>query len=185
MTPFATRHLPRTLEARFLATALVGVMLPLVLIGVWLTRSAERSGRELLRGQLSRAMESLSGTVEKRWDLRAGELRLIANNGAARRLLTAEYLDRADSTYLELLTKELEHRFTGITYSDTAGITRWAAQQASPRPGTRNGGALQDSIRMEAPVNDNGAVVGRALTFLRISSLVSVIHSDSYRPIPS
>lgn len=179
---FAMWRLPRTLEARFLLTALVGVMLPLAIVGVWLTKSAERSGRSLLRGQLAVAVDALAATVGRRWDLRAGELRLLANNDAARRLLTARSINSEDSLYLGELAKELASRFTTIGYLDTAGATRWARRDAASRGPTQSGIDTPSTVQLEEPVKENGKRVGQALVSMRISSIVPM---DSLRLLPA
>ncbi len=93
-------RLPRTipLRWRFVLVVLFGAVLPLGLVGLWLTRSAERSGEDLLRGRLQETLASIVSEMGRRWigvrsdlleiaehpvvqgDLRAGEGGAIADN---------------------------------------------------------------------------------------------------------
>ena len=56
-----------SLRSKFLLIVLVGAVLPLALLGFWLTRTAERSGEELLRARLETALGQLVDEVGLRW----------------------------------------------------------------------------------------------------------------------
>jgi hypothetical protein len=55
---------PPSLRTRFLLIVLVGAVLPLGLIGFWLTRTSLRSGEELLSARLDEALESTATSME-------------------------------------------------------------------------------------------------------------------------
>jgi two-component system, NtrC family, sensor histidine kinase HydH len=74
-------HLPlSSLRTKFVLVALLGTVVPLALIGLWLTRTAERAGRQLLHEQLSREATTLVGRVEENWINRRSDLLLLFHN---------------------------------------------------------------------------------------------------------
>ena len=76
---------PRPLPAR----RLLGAVVPLALIGVWLTRSVVRAGEDLLHSELDQSLRNVADVVEQRWSYRHGDLALLAANDVAQRLLAA------------------------------------------------------------------------------------------------
>ena len=85
---------PRTLRARFILIVVLGAVLPLALVGVWMSRSTERAGRALLQSQLESAAGAIVARADRQWNLRAGEIQLLANNTVAQRLLGGAALAR-------------------------------------------------------------------------------------------
>ncbi len=78
---------PLSLRSRFLLLILLGVVLPLGAIGLWLTRSARRSGEDLVRARLE---ASLSETVEAagwQWTLSQSALLDLADSRAVQAAL--------------------------------------------------------------------------------------------------
>jgi len=128
--PDTAPYVPRSLAARFLAIALGGVLLPLALVGLWLSRSAERAGITLLRTQLSDAAEVLTNRVSARWVLRDGDLQLLARNSSAVALLRGRELSDADRAYLREVVRGMAPALTEVTYRDAAGEVRWASTDA-------------------------------------------------------
>ncbi len=54
-------------RVRVLLVILVFPVIPLGFVGVWLTRSAVRSGEQILRGRLSETLEETSSGTSRRW----------------------------------------------------------------------------------------------------------------------
>ena len=71
-----------SLRARFLAAVLLGVVLPLVIVGLWLTATARRSGEEIVREQLDQTLAELVTAVGQRWTSRQSLLLDIADSRA-------------------------------------------------------------------------------------------------------
>jgi len=65
---------PPSLRTRFLLIVLLGAVLPLALIGLWLTRSSLRSGEELLSARLDEALENTAQGVRRAWNRRRSDL---------------------------------------------------------------------------------------------------------------
>src|SRR5687767_13538535 len=86
----------RSLRAKFLLVIGFGVVIPLAIVGFWLTRATERSGRALLRARLDGALTQIVTEVSGRWlEVRSGLLD-IAEDGGVRKAL-ADHSKRAGS----------------------------------------------------------------------------------------
>lgn len=175
-----------SLRAKFLLIVLLGAVLPLAVVGWWLTGTAARSGRELLRGQLDSALAGIESDARGTWTLRAGELQLLANNSVVRTALATPGvpLSVPDSQYLEQLPMAFDGAFPNISYEDANGRVRWSFRAPQPR-------ALTDSVRggarappaesptfpIEIPVrSEDGRILGSLRAQVRLSS---VLASDS------
>jgi signal transduction histidine kinase len=75
------------LRTRFLLILLLGAVVPLGLVGWWLTRTTQRSGEELLRSRLSQTLEEIVQTVGRNWVSRRSELLRLAESEAVRAAL--------------------------------------------------------------------------------------------------
>jgi len=62
-----TLRLARSLRTKFLLVIGFGVAVPLAIVGFWLTRATERSGRALLRARLDSALAQVVNEVGERW----------------------------------------------------------------------------------------------------------------------
>jgi signal transduction histidine kinase len=60
-------HWPLSLRTRFLLLVVAGAVVPLALIGLWLTRTASRSGEELLRSRMVETLDRGAREVAGRW----------------------------------------------------------------------------------------------------------------------
>ena len=58
---------PLGLGSRLLLLVVLGVVLPLGLVGLWLARGAERSGQELLRERLRQSLEEIVAVASTSW----------------------------------------------------------------------------------------------------------------------
>lgn len=68
-------RIARSLRGRFLLVVVGGVVIPLAIVGLWMARATERSGRELLRTRLDGALAQVVNDVGGRWvRVRAGLL---------------------------------------------------------------------------------------------------------------
>jgi signal transduction histidine kinase len=83
-----TRRL--SLRSRLLLVVFGGAILPLALLGLWLTRSAQRSGEMLLADRLDSALQQLAGQVGPRWVHVRGPLLDLAEVAEVRRRLAED-----------------------------------------------------------------------------------------------
>ena len=169
------RFRPRTIAVRFLLIVFLGALLPLALVGLWLTRSAERSGTMLLRTQLESAADAMVASVDRRWALREGELQLLANNTAVRAALTNGALSSVDSTYLIQLAQSVSPSISSIRYADATGRERWSfrGDQLAFGSMVARSQQAQREVNVELPVSDDGRTLGKLVASVRLSSILS------------
>ncbi|MGM0669833.1 MAG: hypothetical protein ACQET1_08935, partial [Gemmatimonadota bacterium] len=69
-----------SLRSKFILIVLGGAVLPLALLGVWLNRTAERSGEALLRSRLEGSLSQIVEGIGIRWLSRRSQLLRIAES---------------------------------------------------------------------------------------------------------
>jgi two-component system sensor histidine kinase AtoS len=183
---------PASLRTKFLLIVLLGAVLPLAIVGWWLTGSAVRSGRALLRGQLETALGGIASDVQGRWSERDGDLQLLANNTVVRAALAGApaRLAMPDSEYLLQLFAAVRKAMPSVSYVDRSGRERWsfhedeAARMTDSVRGVVPGGgrslppaAESRAFPAELPVrSEEGRVLGTLRARVRVSALFA---SDS------
>jgi signal transduction histidine kinase len=167
---------PRTLSSKLLLIIAAGAVLPLAIVGLWLTRSAERAGIELLRTQLDHASDAIIADADRRWTLRSGELQLLANNNVARSLLAGEVVNGTDSAYLARLARSFSASVPSISYIDSAGRERWAfaVSQAGPGFPERAGAVEIPTLPIEVPIALDGRVLGKLVARVGVHSILAL-----------
>ena len=174
----------KSIRAHLLAIVVFGAILPLALIGAWLTSRQVRSGRDLLGTQLDTSLANIVHTIATKWESRRGFLILLAANEVAREAVARGTFLADDSTYFSRGADELAAMSPTLWYVDRGGreIYRWGW----PARATRNGSAT-DSIRrighgtfhFTLPHNRDG---DSALGTLEAEVLVdAILPSDSAR----
>jgi len=175
-----------SLRSKFLLIVLLGAVLPLAIVGWWLTGTAVRSGRALLRSQLEAAVGGIVSDARAKWTLREGELQLLANNSVVRTALAAmpARLAMPDSEYLRQLFSAVHSAIPSVSYVDGSGRERWSFQEAetvrsadSARGEVRSPTVQSRTFPVEMPVqSEDGRVVGTLRARVRLSG---VLASDS------
>jgi signal transduction histidine kinase len=110
---------------------LVAAIVPLGVIGAWLTASSARSGRALLQADLDSSLAQVTRRMAARWQYRAADLRLLAGNEAARQLLSQRQLpaDTASARYLRELARVLRPSIDEFSYRDRTGRVLWSSSE--------------------------------------------------------
>jgi signal transduction histidine kinase len=194
---------PTSFRGRFLLVVFFAAVVPLTLIGVWLTRSAVRSGEDLLRSELDQSLEKIAVPVATRWTYRRGDLVLLASNEAARRLLANDPsvpLSPGDARYLEALAASVSQTIPDFEYRDATGGLRWSSSPPPPvdtmgTSGRRPPDAIGDRGQGTAPaatdptmtvrlpiISAAGARLGEVAAHVSLSALVPI---DSSIRLPS
>lgn len=126
MTPRAS------IRTHLLQIVLLGAILPLAIIGIWMTRSAVRSGRALLDEQLAGSVQNVARIIDKKWmDCRA-TLLLLADNQVTRDALVRGSFTSDDSTYLAGGAGALGTTLAGFAYRNRSGSVVYSAVMAVP-----------------------------------------------------
>jgi len=182
--PFAV--LGRSIRSYVLSIVFLGAIVPLALTGAWLTRGGVRSGEALLREQLEASLVNVVYVAEQRWELRRGDLLMLAESDVARRIVSA-MPTAGDSVYLAQAVRAVDRSIAGFEYQDAASRVRWSSSSANhlvdtgPAPAARSAPATGPTIDVDLPITDS--------TLRRIGSLVArvrltgLLPADSARPV--
>ena len=172
----------------FLGTAIV----PLAIVGLWLTRSAMRSGEDLLRTHLASSADAFGAAAATRWEYRQADIALIAGNDATVRAVTTSTIARADSEFLDALAADVARTIPTIELRDLEGRARWSSTPQSramraPPPDRLAGAAASSAesalFRVETQITDAlGRPVGTARSEIAAPTLVP---PDSARSLVS
>ena len=183
----ARRTLPSTIRTQLLGIVLLGAVLPLALIGFWLTRSAVGSGEALLDQQLATAVDGIKRVIAVHWEYRAGELQLLAVNDPVRHVLTTGVISSTDSEYFAQVATAIERDIPVFVYRDTAGREIFSsapqlAPGADPRTSPVNAGSPpRRTMNAHYPVHLSDTSVISIGTVDAQIYLDTVIPSDSAR----
>jgi signal transduction histidine kinase len=168
--------------------AVLGVaILPLTLLGIWLTTSGVRSGEALLRNHLQASADRYSAVVNERWEYRQGDIALLAGNAATLRAVAGDSLEMDDREFLENLADGLSRTIPSIEIRDEAGRVRWSSASTSRETQRPAAAAVAPSApvgpvyEVRRPVLDSsGTRVGQVIVQLAVDALGP---ADSARPL--
>jgi signal transduction histidine kinase len=141
-------------RARFLLIVLVLAVVPLGLLGVWLTQSAARSGEELLRGRLEEAVAETEVEVGTRWVRRRSDLLDLAQAPAVQTILS----ESGSGSAVAALNGDLARRLQGLTSVSITDI------DGRDRGTYQFGENAEDALSVSLPIHET--VSGRLLGFL-------------------
>jgi signal transduction histidine kinase len=178
-----------SLRGRVIAIVLGAAVLPLTVIGLWVTRSIANAGESLLRSELEESAARVASAVEGRWSYRLGDLGLLAGNSVAQQVVMHPMapLAAVDSSYLEQLVADVAIA-REVQYRDRSGrlvrTFRQRAQLDSADMGRRYGSDLMPPLLpMHLPVvSPESDTIGqmRALVLLR-----TILPSDTALRLPN
>jgi signal transduction histidine kinase len=171
----------RSIQTHVLGIVVLGSMLPLVVLGIWLTVHGVRTGKDLLRQQLDASVRAIASSAEEKWSFRQGELLLLAGNDASRRVLTAAPdapPTGADSSYLAGLYRQLARTIPSFAFRDRNGREQWSTSAlASIDAGSganRRPIASGPSVTVVMPtLGDDGQPIGSLEARISLDALVS------------
>jgi signal transduction histidine kinase len=149
-----------SLRGRLVFIVLVVAVVPLGVLGLWLARSAERSGESLLRARLSSALRGAESQIGGRWISRRSAL-----------LDVAEWVgDSVTAIASARLPAPLESRLDGVSHID---FVRGSGNRVTLRPANGDGteaGVLPVSF----PVREraNGRDIGELRAEVAMTSLL-------------
>jgi signal transduction histidine kinase len=156
-----------SIRTQLLGIVLLGAILPLALIGFWLTGSAVRSGEQLLSDQLDSSLTNVGRLVASRWEYRGGHVQWMADNANARDALARGAVSAADSQFFVVLAREVQRDIPRFAYRDRGGrvLYEWT------RPDAVDSAPLSDNAAFQRRVN---ATAGAVALPRRIAFLVTI-----------
>lgn len=120
---------PASFRWRFLLVVFATAVVPLALIGFWVTQSVVTAGESLLRSELDSSLTQIGTAVQQRWSFRQGQLVLMAQNDAALRAVASDPANPptpADSAYLARLFAGSSEMFPSVEYRKGNGAVPWS-----------------------------------------------------------
>lgn len=180
------RAVSSSIRWHILGMVIGGAIIPLSLVGLWVTTNAVRSGKALLRVHLESAAAGFASAVETRWSHRRGEILFLAGNASAQRVVSGQRLSAVDSQYLTGLASQLAPVIMEFSYYGARGESRWSSTSAivdiSALTASPNA-VRPPTVATTLPVRDAaGTPVGSMEARLAVSGLVG---RDSLRiPVP-
>ncbi len=163
----------RTLRAHILSIVLFGAVLPLALVGAWLTRGGVRSGEDLLHRQLDASIENVMRVAVRRWEDRRADLLMLAESPPARRL-AARQPTASDSAFLARAAGVIDRSITSFEYDDGHGVILWASPRAvQPAESPVAASPVDPLVELEFSVpRDGGGSAGLLRARLKLSGLI-------------
>ncbi len=157
-----------------------GGILPLGLVGLWLARTSIRSGESLLEGELSLMLDRIASGVEQRWDLRQGNLLLLAHNAEVVEALLAPASPARDDSvhaYLSEVYAPQRTRLPLVRITDESGVVRWQLEDSVPMvrsPDRQLAGGISPDppLIFREPIVEDGRRLGELEAHIRFASLL-------------
>lgn len=174
-SPKATPSLGR----RFVLLVLIGAVVPLGAIGLWVTQSAARSGRALLRSQLEVQLAEVARGVEQRWQQLRSDLMTLGENEPVRlALLDSSSRAQAVPPFVQRAFAQMS-AFDRVSIRDHDGRERFHLQATeglapSPRESGPSGDPGMRGIRVRVPITDliSGDTTGAIDASVRVAALI-------------
>jgi signal transduction histidine kinase len=161
-------------RSRILGLVFAVALVPLGLVGWWLSRSAARSGEELLRARLSETLGRMVADVGARWIGQRSALLALAEHPEVIRAL-----DRRDVTAREA-SPEVRRSFETLNeivataeLRDTLENLVWVAQQSAQPRDELPGAAATLPLRLGIHRPVSGERIGTLVAHLRASAILA------------
>jgi len=121
---------------RILLIVLAVSVVPLALVGLWLTRSAQRSGRDLLRSRLEETLDQAVARVGNNWLKLRSDLLFLGEDDAVQSALSSSApgdIPREAPASLRRLFDALDASVTRVTVRDPTGRELWTLARTEDR----------------------------------------------------
>jgi signal transduction histidine kinase len=147
-----------SLRVGFLLVLLFGAILPLGLVGLWLNRSAARSGEELVRERLERGLREVVAGIGARWVTQRTALLELSEHPEVRRGLrspAAAGVDAEPPAALRELFERVQRFAEAVVVRDNAGVTRW--RMTFPTDAAPSGTRFAAAFPIELPIYEGAS----------------------------
>ncbi|MBI4419218.1 MAG: hypothetical protein HY560_00170, partial [Gemmatimonadetes bacterium] len=164
-----------SLRTQFLLVLVLGAILPLGLLGLWLSRSAERSAQALVRERLDRDLSQVVEEVGLRWVRYRSDFLALAEQPRVQRLLRAPggASGRPPTELLPALSPAVADVADAVIVRDSAGVERgrFVVPPERASPAQRVIGSVVP-VSLDLYDNRSGARVGALEAQVRVSALL-------------
>jgi len=160
---------------RFILVVVLGVVVPIAVVGAWLAHTARTSGEALLRTRLDESLANAARTIGLRWVDERSALLTLAENAAVAAALRAggDLSTMKDRVALEALRREwtaLDGRIDAVIIRDSAGVTRGTLDREAV-PALRD---VEPTLRVRIPVHapHSSTEIGSLEARVRLAALL-------------
>ncbi|MEJ2335440.1 MAG: hypothetical protein P8Y26_07370 [Gemmatimonadales bacterium] len=127
-------------RSRILILVLAVGLVPLGVLGLWLTRTASRSGERLLRSRLDEGLAAAVEQATSRWLRIRSEILFLVDDPASQRSLRGSTEATPPASFREIFD-QLDPEITSASVADNAGQELWTVVR-NPDPQTGPAGTL-------------------------------------------
>ncbi|NJD09252.1 MAG: hypothetical protein FIB01_02030, partial [Gemmatimonadetes bacterium] len=150
---------PLSFRARILLIVLAVAVIPLGMLGLWLTRATARSGEALVRARLEESLELTVTSVASRWvRLRSALLFLTEAPGVQEALRAGTAADTPQG--LVQLFENLDPSVSAVVVTDPARREYWTLERASARSDAVAGSASLLPVSLDIRDRASGDLLG-------------------------
>lgn len=177
------RPIARSFRTRILVLVLTVAVVPMLLLGLWLTRSASRSGQELLHSRLADALDGTVSRIGGNWLRLRSDLLFLGEDEAVQERLRSTDLSASDTlppASLLALFDHLDATVTAVTVRDLAGEPVWALVRDDVAAGALP--EFTSTLRVELPIQQR--FPGRDLGTLEVFVQPEGLLGDAGRSTP-
>lgn len=125
---------PLSFRARILLIVLAVAVIPLGMLGLWLTRATARSGEELVRSRLDESLDQTVAAVASRWIRLRSDLLFLTEEPGVQDALHVGTVSSAPAGLVRRI-EHLDPAVSAVVVMDTARRQYWALERASSRGG--------------------------------------------------
>ena len=141
-------------RARILLLVLTVAVVPMVLLGLWLTRSAPRSVQEWLTGELEETLDRTVARIGSNWLKQRSDLLFLGDHADVQRILLTESSPAAPDgpvpAGLRELFDDLDASVTAATIRDRHGQDLWTLRRVELDPPDR--ATAEQPLRVRLPI---------------------------------
>lgn len=163
-----------SLRARIIVLVLAVALLPLGLVGWWLTRTAARSGEELLRLRLDEMLERTVADFGPRWVAQRSALLSLGEHEAVQDLLAGKG-GRPVSAPADLRRSfaAVDAAIESLDVRDDSGHVLWTLARENPVPSDEVLGSAPLAVRLDVFEHTSGKRIGTLEARLSTSAILS------------
>jgi signal transduction histidine kinase len=152
---------PPSFRTRILLVVFAVAVIPLAMLGLWLTRAAARSGEEFVRSRLDESLNQTVVAVTSRWVRLRSALLFLAEEPGVQDALRAGAVTTLPASLVQRFDA-LDPSVSAIVVRDSVGHEYWTLEQPSPR-----GSLLQEmgflsllAVPLEVRDRSSGSLLG-------------------------
>ncbi len=151
-------------RSRILVLVLAVGLVPLGVLGLWLTRTAPRSGERLLRSRLEEGLAAAVEQATSQWLRLRSEILFLSDDPATQRSLLGESGPMPPASFREIFDR-LDPAITSATVADNAGRELWTTGRSPGPPAGPPTGIVGGApgLGLDFPIYErvSGAPLGR------------------------